>query len=139
MRDQILGRSEKNSEFNTEEASSIDDHLWSKIIEPLIIPVWVIIKIRQTKNGSLYQEVASEKGNWEDLAFVLWQDFGQFKDRVLPHLSRRNRDLEIEKIGIELERIQTPYPFYLPDFTDDMYCGFVINAKTRVFQDGTTA
>ena len=97
----------------------------------------LILRIKKTSGGFIYQEIESEKGTYEDLAFTLWQDYGQFKDRILPHMPRQKIYDELEKISLELERNKIPYSFYLPDFTDDLYIGLVVQTHARIMSDGT--
>jgi hypothetical protein len=136
MDDQIPDQSEPNLK-NTNNASPFDGE-WNKITEPIRTFMWVITKVRKTRGGYVWKEIASEKGDFEDLAYVLWIDYKQFYDLVPPNSPRDKRDTELEKVAIKLKTAGIPYTFYLPDHTDDFYLATVITHSTRVLPDGTT-
>lgn len=117
------------------EVSEVTNEGWNKITEPLLISNWVIVKIRKTPSGYVYKEIASEKGDWEDLVCTLVTDFDQFKDRIMEHMDRRKKNDEMEKIARELAAYKTPYPFVLADFTDDWYMGFIMSMNSRILPD----
>ena len=112
---------------------------WNKISIPLITQSWVILKIRKMEGGYYYSEIASEKGDWEDLVTALWQDHKQFSDRLLDLYSRQKIDSEIQQIAKELEAANMPYPFSKADFSDDWYIGFVVSSNSRIFPDLTVS
>ena len=96
---------------------------WTPVIEPVEISVCCIVKFRMNEDKILeYQEVMSFKGDWADLAFELYDSFGQFRDEVPEEKTKKYEVLE--KIGKSLERKGESYDFKLADRTDDWYIAY---------------
>lgn len=136
MEDPIPDQSEKN--LNYQNNASPFDGEWSKITIPLTTSMWVILKLRKTRGGYVWKEILSEKGDFEDLTFVLWNDYNQFYDLIPKNSPRDKRNSELEKLASRLKAAGVPYSFYLPDHTDDFYLAIVVNHTTRILPDGTT-
>jgi len=113
----------------------LDEQEWTKITQPIEIPVWVVLKIRKTQGGHFYHIDGCEKGDHQDLVFELWDTYKQFRDRVQPHMPTSKRFEELEKIANEMAH-KDYYHFYLPDYTDDLYVAFVSTTRSYVMANG---
>jgi len=110
---------------------------WVPFTKGVEVNVCLIIKRRkgQTTKWDI-QEIESFKGDWHDLVFTLYSDYGQFIDEVA-HLSKDvAKHNKLDQIAEKYIELDIPYEFVLPDRTDDWYVSFVKPVVFRMDPDG---
>jgi hypothetical protein len=74
-------------------------------------------------------------GDWEDLVFTLYDQYGIFADE-LDHLERKQRNDQISKIANRISTHDRPYEFKLQDGSDDWYLAYCKQVPFRLDPDG---
>lgn len=101
------------------------------------VNVCVIIKThRVDKKRMEFMIVDQFLGDWEDLVFTMYDEYGVFVDE-LEHLTRTQRNDHISKIASRISTHEKPYEFKLPDGSDDWYVAYCKPLSFRVDPDGT--
>jgi hypothetical protein len=111
---------------------------WIPFNKGIEVNVCVIIKRRK---GSIAKweltEVESWKGDWSDLVWALYEDYGIFRDRTDYLPTKVARYEKLDQIAAELADQNVPYEFVMPDFTDDWYIAYVKPVRFRMDPDGS--
>ena len=111
---------------------------WIPFNRGVEVNVCVIIKRRKglvTKWD--IQEIESFKGDWHDLIFTLYTDYGQFRNEV-EHLSKEvAKHNKLDEIALKYIKLDMPYEFVLADGTDDWYLAYVKPVVFKMDPDGS--
>jgi hypothetical protein len=109
---------------------------WKRQGEHIEVPTYSIVKTRKREGRWEYKEVESGQGDWNDLVFILWENFEQFRDLIIGYSSVKELHEKLDSVAANLEKKGVPYEFTLADKTDDWYYAFCKPAVYRVDHDG---
>jgi hypothetical protein len=122
----------------TNEKESTPCEEWVPFNKGIEVNNYIIVKRRKgefTKWDIL--EVESMKGDWNDLIYILFTTYGQFKDLVSHLPNRAAKHDKLDAIANEYAKKNVPYEFMLPDRTDDWYLAYVKPVIYRMDPDGS--
>jgi len=110
---------------------------WKKQDEDLWVPTYVIVKTRYKDGRWEYKEVEAGSGDWSDLVFILWENYGQFKDQLSDTFkSLKAMHERMDDIALGLAAKNRPYEFKLADETDEWFYAWSKSAIYKVDHEG---
>ena len=124
--------------MDNEDYATTPSEEWIPFNKGVEVNNYIIVKRRKGQHTKWdLLEMESMKGDWNDLIFVLYEVYGQFKDRVA-HLSSKTAIYnKLDEVAAEYAAKGVPYEFVLPDGTDDWYLALVKPVIFRMDPDGT--
>ena len=106
---------------------------WMKQSDHLNIHTYTVVMTRKKSGRWEYYESASGLGDWAELVYVLYEDYGQFKEDV--ELAKNKHDA-LDSLAEKLAKHDQPYEFKLSDGTDNWYYAYSKPVVYRVDHEG---
>jgi hypothetical protein len=120
------------------EKESVNCEDWIPFNKGIEVNNYIVIKRRKGENTKWdILEIESMKGDWNDLVFTLFENYGQFQDQVAHLSNRAARHDKLDSIAAEYASKNVPYEFVLADGTDDWYIAYVKPVIYRMDPDGS--